>query len=101
MMDRDHIEDTIIKFKSYYSIITVDKDLEYFKNGDVLSSEAIFNFGIYLELYVYLLEYSTEWFDDSDIFREDDAPITINEINSVINRGDELIKTIIKLPLNY
>lgn len=101
MLDKYHILDTIVKFKAYYSIITLDKDLTYYKSGDVLSSEAIFNFNMYLELYIWLLEYSLTWFDDADVFREDDSPITISEINLVIDRGDELIKSMIQLPINY
>ncbi len=99
-LDKYHVSDSVVKFKSYYSIITSDKDLTYYKTGDVLSSEAIFNFNMYLELYTYILEYSLTWFDDLNEFREDDAPISITEINLVIDRGDELIKSMIQLPIN-
>lgn len=95
-----HINDTITKFKAYYSTITSDKDLTYYKSGDVMSSEAIFNFNMYLELYIYLLEYSLDWFDDTDTL-DSDAPFTLNELSLVIDRGDELIKSIIELPINY
>lgn len=101
MLDKYHIEDSIVKFKAYYSTITSDKDLTYYKEGDVLSSEAIFNFNMYLELYIYLLEYSLTWFDDTDTYREVDAPISLDEISTVIDRGDELIKAMIELPINY
>jgi len=95
-----HINDTIIKFKAYYSTITSDKDLTYYKSGDVLSSEAIFNFNMYLELYIYLLEYSLDWFDENDDLMED-APFALAELSTVIDRGNELTKSMIELPINY
>ena len=100
-IEKYHIENKITKYKAYFSTITSDKDLTYLKQGDILSSEAIFNFNMYLEMYIYLLEYSLDWFDDTDEYREDDAPISLNEISLLIDKGDELIKTMIQLPINY
>ena len=101
MLDKEYIEDTIVKFKGYYGVITVDKDIEYFKNGDIISSEAIFNFNTYLELYIFILEYSLTWFDSNDQFDEDNAPFTLTKLSDMIDKGNELVKTIIQLPLNY
>lgn len=147
MLDRYHILDSITKFKAYYSIITSDKDITYLKQGDVLSSEAIFNFNMYLELYISLLEYSLSWFEvetaqtltelsgdqipgldtpegyiitgeESAVptaspggsqvlsgnygnYREEDAPITIKQLSTMIDRGNELVKSMITLPINY
>lgn len=146
MINRYHILDTITKFKAYYSTITSDKDLTYLKGGDVISSEAIFNFNLYLELYIYLLECSLDWFEvETDtILTElagdeipgidtpegyiitgeesavptaspggsyvitqtygeyrDDAPFTLKQLSEMIDTGDELIKSMIELPINY
>ena len=100
-LNKYHIEDSLVKFYGYYSIITSDKDLTYLKRGDAISSEAVFNFNLYLDLYIFLLEYSLDWFDDDDEYREDDAPISLDELELVIDRGNELIKTLVDNPLNY
>lgn len=101
MLDKTKIEESITKFKTYYSIITVDKDLTYLKGGDTLTSETIFNTNMYLELYIFLLEYSITWFDNSDIYDSENAPVSLTELSSVIDKGDELVKSLIELPLNY
>lgn len=100
MLDKSHIEDTIVKFKGYRIIVTDTKDLVYAKRGDMISSESIFFFNMYLEMYLSILEYSLTWFDNTDTYREDDAPISLDEINTVINRGNELITVLINTPLN-
>ena len=99
MLDKDSVIDTINKFKAYHAIITVDKDLFYFTGGDFINSDKIFHHCLYLDLYISVLEYSLEWFDIDNYLLET-SPITEVELNTLISRGNELIKSIVRLPLN-
>lgn len=100
MLSSSNIEDSIIKFKAYNSIIADTKDIYNLKRGDYLTSNKIFFKNMYLELYIYLLEYSLTWFDDNDDYIED-APFTLLELGEVIDKGNELIKSIIEQSINY
>lgn len=100
MLDKSNIEDSIVKFKTYNSIIADTKDLYYLKRGDYLTSTKIFYKNMYLDLYISLLEYSLLWFDSSDVY-SDEAPFTLLELDDVIDKGDELIKSIIELTISY
>lgn len=100
MLDKYHIEDTITKFKGYYSQIITEKDYYYLTIGAIIAAKQVFYKASYLELYIYLLEYSLTWFDSLDEYMTDDAPISLAQISLMIDKGDELIKSIIQLPLN-
>jgi len=94
------IEDSVSKFSAYVSLITSDYDLARAKVGDRILSDEFFYKNLILEMYTAILSYSLDWFDDSDLLRED-APFTNENLSNVIDNGNELIKSIITLPLNY
>jgi hypothetical protein len=100
MTDKSHIEDSIVKFSAYISLITSDEDIARLKVGDIKLADEAFYKCLNLELYTFILTYILDWFDvDDDLMT--DSPLTYDEINNIIDNGDEIIKSIIELPLNY
>lgn len=100
MTDKEHIEDSIVKFSAYISLIISDKDIARLKVGDIKLADEAFYKCLYLELYTFILMYSLDWLDVDDEVLET-SPVTALEINDIIDNGDELIKSIIQLPLTY
>lgn len=91
------VEDSIVKYKAYLSILLVDNDLESYVNGDVRNSKKHLDKNMYLDLYIYVLDYSLDWFENDALSEE--APITDEELSDLIDKANELISSI-ELPLN-
>jgi hypothetical protein len=91
MLDKSTIESYIIEFQNVRVVSTDTKDIAYMKTGDSISSESLFFFNSYLDLYIYTLQYSLLWFDDSDVYDEDNAPLSLDDISEIISRGKELV----------
>lgn len=99
MLDKYHIEDSIVKLKGYYSEIITDQDSYYASRGNISFANKIFYKAAYLELYIFQLDYSLTWFNDSGEYDED-APVTLSDLSSVIDKANELVRSLIELPIN-
>lgn len=93
----EEIQDALVKYKAYCALQGISYT-DFLKSANMINSEKAIWYNQYLELYIYLLEYTLDWTNTNGDL-EEDSPIDEDDLDELINRANELIHTLFETPL--
>lgn len=94
----EKISIALVKYKAYY-VLQLSKYKQLLEDGDMINSETQLWYSQYLEFYIYSLDYIYKWIE-TDGSLNPDAPINETDINSLIDKANELLHILFETPLN-